>query len=254
LNYDKLIIDRWSILDKLQKLYNLNFSFQISLEWLEKVNDNIRWKWSFQTIKDKIVLLKRRWFKVHLSFTLTNQNKEEVFKLVPFIREYNIRLNVRRLVPMWQSKEEYDLMLSAEEWYKFTIKVANVNMNILNKNKFCKIWLSWCSELTWYKYDWAWCGVNDHRILIIMHNLDILSCRRLPIVLWNLKDAKLKDIFFWKEYMEQINSSKKIDICQKCSYYNWCKWWAKCITYAKEKTLSKEDPQCFFAKLLLKKK
>jgi len=250
------ILTNWSLinqklLDRLKKFKNLKFRFQMSLEWEKKVNDLIRWKWTFEIVKDKIKLLRQNNIEIRISFTLTTKNQNELIKLIPFIQEFNINLWVRRIVPMWQSNEEYNLMLSQEEWYKLSIKYFNINKNIL-KWKWT-INLSWCSEITWYKYKWYWCWINDNRVLTIMHNLDVYACRRLPIIFGNLKKDKLNNILNWNKYLEFVKSHNYIELCKKCPYVSWCKWWAKCITYAKNKTLKMEDPQCYFAILMREK-
>ncbi len=241
------------LMQSLVKLENIFFKIQISIEGPKKVNDNIRWVWSYDKIINAIELCKKYGFMIHLSFTLTKLNKNHVFELLPIIKKYSVTVRVRRLVPMWQTKQEFELMLDTIEWYKFSIKVFNTNQ-ILEKQWYkSRIWLRWCSELTGYKYDWFWCAVNLHNVVIILHNLDIYSCRRLPIVLWNLETDSLENIFKWDEYRKQIESSNKIEICKQCPKNNWCKWWAKCISYAKYNTLEKVDPQCYYAKLLKEK-
>lgn len=240
------------ILEEIKKLNKLDISFQISIEGTQKVNDEIRWKWTFNKINKVIQLIKRHGLKVRLSFTLTNKNKNEVVKLIPFLNKHEITLYTRRFVPMWQSKQEYDLLLSSEDWYKLSVKIFKLN-NTIFKDKKYNIALTWCSETTSYKYSWQACAVNYHRILLIMHNLDVYSCRRLPITIWNLEKENLGDVYLSNEYKKQIDSSEQILLCKKCPYNSWCKWWSKCITYAVKGTLEKEDPQCYFAKLLKEK-
>jgi radical SAM protein with 4Fe4S-binding SPASM domain len=212
-----------ALLTKLISFQNINFFIQISIEGTKKINDEIRWKWAYDTILKWIELCKKYNIALHLSFTLTNINKEEIFKLIPFIKKHDISLNVRRIVPLWQSKEEFDLMLSSEDWYRLTVKIKNIN-NLLFKNTKWKIWINWCSEVTWYNYTWNWCGINRHWIIVIMHNLDIYTCRRLPITIWNLAKDKLKDIYLSDEYKKQMNAYKQVEVCKRCPLLNKCKW------------------------------
>lgn len=250
------ILTNWSLLtqeklNKLKNLKNLIINFQISLEWTKKINDEIRWKWSFEIIKKSILLCKKNQFNIHLSFTLNKLNINEVFNLLPFIESHNINLKIRRFVSMWNWKQNLkNLELSAKEFYEFTIKVFKTNLILKN----WKLDLSWCSEVTWYKYASDWCWVNHHRLLVINHNLDVYSCRRLEIKLWNLNKNNLSEIFFENKYKNIIESYKKIDICKKCSIFNKCLWWAKCITYAKYNKLNFADPWCYKAELLTQKK
>jgi MoaA/NifB/PqqE/SkfB family radical SAM enzyme len=238
------------ILLRLKKLNNIKISFSISLEWTKKNNDLIRWKWTFEIIEKSILLCQEYNFPVRLSFTISKKNIKEVFKLIPFIEKYGLEINIRRFVPMWVWKEQFvDFELTAEEWYKFTVKVLKTNLLLKNS----KINVSWCSEVTWYKYKWWGCAINYHRLLIILPNLLVYPCRKIEIPIWDLNKEKLIDIFFSKKYKELLTIHENIKICRNCAIYDKCRWWAKCITYAHYNRLDLPDPWCYKAKLLIEK-
>jgi radical SAM protein with 4Fe4S-binding SPASM domain len=252
---DIWIMTNWSymtqeIIDKLKSLKNINFFYQISIEWREKINDSIRWPWSFKKIVNAIKLAKLNDLKLSLSCTLHKENKNEVFKMLDFVKSNEVFLKVRRLVPMGQTKWEYNLMLEDKEWYEFTKRLNLVNLSIKKEWSKWKFILNWCSEITASDYDWEWCWINSQKALTIMHDLKVYSCRRLFIPIWDLNENSLNEIYNSEEYKKHINVYKDIEVCNKCSFKEICKWWAKCITYHRTWKLNLPDPQCYYAKLL----
>jgi len=235
------------LLINLKKINNINFFFQISIEWTKEINDSIRWIWAFDTILKAMLLLEKFNFYVDFSFTVSKMNEKYLFWLIPFVKKFDMKIKVRRLVPMWQADSTF--LFTALEWYNFSKRVKKINFKYFYWKKI-GFFLNWCSEITSFDYKWFWCWINQKVILTIMHDLDVYSCRRLPIVLWNLNDNNILEIYNWEEYNKQSESYKEIEICKSCQYYNSCKWWAKCITYAVNNTLYKEDPQCYIAKKL----
>lgn len=240
------ILTNWSLIDQkklnfLKKFKNLNINFQISIEWSKKRNDEIRGSWTFDKIFNAINLCQKNNFSVHLSFTLTSLNQKEIFKLIPIIENFWLKLKIRRLVPIWVWEGLQKYMLSSKEWFYLTIKIRKLNSILQN----WYIDIDWCSEVTWYKYNWEWCWINHHRLLVINHDLKIFPCKRLELSLWNLQKDSLKKAFFSDKYLQLINSYKKIEICKNCAEYNNCKWGAKCMTYALNNRFDLPDPQCY---------
>lgn len=245
------ILTNWSLVDQkkidfLNNLKNLTINFQVSIEWSREVNDYIRWIWSYDKIIKTIELCQKNSLPIHLSFTLTNINKDEILNLVDIVEKYSMRIKIRRLVPIWFWERLEEFILSPEDWYKFSIKVHKIN-SVLKSWYFD---LSWCSEVTSYEYNGDWCAINLHRLLVINHDLEIYPCKRLEISLWNLKTDKLVDTFFSEKYIKLLTVHEKIKTCQKCSMFNMCKWWAKCITYNISNKLNQADPQCYRALLI----
>ncbi len=241
------------ILDKLKTFSNLNIWFQISIEWTQEVNDNIRWKGSFKKIFDSIKLIKDNDFYVELSLTLTNNNKKHIIALMPFLKKSDVLLKIRRLVAMGQSDNSKQLILDKKEMYALSKKLTILSNRYFKWVKNARISFDGCSEMLSYNYNWIWCWINDHRILIILENLDVMACRKLDVVLWNLKDKKLKDLYFDNKYIDLINSYKNIKECRDCSIYNKCKWWAKCITHSLTRDIYKPDPGCIIIDKINKK-
>lgn len=233
-------------IDYLKSLSNISFHFQISIEGDQIVNDSIRGKWTYKSIIQAIELCTKNNFPLHLSFTLTKLNQDEIMKLIPLIEKHNLRIKIRRLVPTWTWNQIWEFMLSPKEWYIFSLKIHKINFQL--KNWFIDLW--GCSEVTWYSYNWDGCAINHHRLLVLNHDGEIYPCKRLEISLWNIKEISLRDAFFWNEYKKLLSIHDDIEICNNCNLKDTCRWGAKCITYAVEKTLKKPDPQCYKSVLI----
>ena len=252
------ILTNWSLLTddimkRLVSFKNLNIFFQFSIEWTEKINDEIRWIWSFNKVVKAIEISNKYNIRPELSLTLTNQNKDELVKLFPFVKKYDIKLKARRFIPMGQWKEDMDLLLPPKEFYLLTKKVKLLWHSYFKDLLYWWIGFKWCSEMIAYDYEWFWCWVNDHRILIILENLDVMACRKLDVVLWSLKDKSLEELYFWDKYIDMIKSPDRIDICKSCDEFERCKWWAKCVSYSINWSYDTMDPQCYKWQLLTKK-
>lgn len=238
LNSEKLL--------SLKKFDNLDIHFQISIEWTQEINDKIRGGGTFKKILNAIDICSHHNFPIHLSFTLTKINENELLKLVPYIERYSLKIKIRRLVPMGMGSNISKYLLTPKEWYIFSIKVQKINIQLIN----WYIDLTGCSEVTSHEYSGYGCAINYHRLIVINHDLEVYPCKRLEISLWNLWKISLKDAFFSQEYMKLLHIHDEIETCKKCSLFQKCKWWAKCITFAVEKTLTLPDPQCYKALLL----
>lgn len=239
------ILTNWTLLTNdfishISKLKKLKIHFQFSLEWPQKINDSIRWEGSYKKVLNAITLCNNHNIKYHLSFTLTKLNYKEIYDLLPLVEKYWIKLKVRRFVPNWNWEQISKYILSAKQWYIFSINIFKINQKLIN----WKIDLSWCSEVTWYAYSGNNCAINDHRLLVINTNLEVSACKRLEIPLWNLADNSLKELYLSKKYKDLVNSFKEIKKCKSCDLYLKCKWWAKCIAYSINKNLKAPDPQC----------
>lgn len=240
-------------LDLIKSFTNLEVRFIISIEWPKDINDSIRWLWSFKKIFNAVELCKKNSFEIFLQLTLSKLNYKNVYDLVPYLKEYNISIWLRRFIPMWLWEKLWESnMLSPEEWYKFSLNNSLINYT-LKRKYWIGLYLNWCSEITSYDYNWNWCPINSHQIMIVYHNLDFYPCIKLWISIWNLKNNSLSELFFSEDYIKMLDVHKTIDVCKKCSFFDFCKWWAKCITYSVNKTLSLPDPQCVRAKKIISK-
>jgi radical SAM protein with 4Fe4S-binding SPASM domain len=231
-------------------------NFQVSLEGLKKINDNIRGKGSFKKTLKAIELLREEKIPVMVSLTLSKRNMGDVFLLAKLCQGLGVTaLSVRRLVPLGQGKIFKNDILEPKELKNFYLKVEKNNKNLIEegKNKNFKIVLGCESAI--FNEDASspkgFCGLVEGMCLAIMANGDVLPCRRLPIVLGNALKDNLFDIYYSKKMKELQDIEKLHDFCKNCSNFINCFGGAKCVNYALNNKLNEPDCQCwrFYKKL-----
>jgi len=82
----------------------------------------------------------------------------------------------------------------------------------------------------------------------VMPNGDVLTCRRLPLVVGNLMKQSFFEIWYGNEILWEMRDRNKINfICRKCEYFEKCMGGARCVTYEYCGDQFAPDPQCWKA-------
>lgn len=80
--------------------------------------------------------------------------------------------------------------------------------------------------------------------ITILENGDVMPCRRLPIVLGNIKHDSFYKIWYTDPVLENLRTFESIEKCSKCKYNSDCGG-ARCIAYAVTGDYLAPDPQCW---------
>lgn len=96
-----------------------------------------------------------------------------------------------------------------------------------------------------------WCNFGHEgkcpvafQTITVLENGDLMPCRRLPIVLGNIKSDSFYKIWYTHEVLENIRNRKSIVKCGSCENVDICGG-ARCIAYAVSGDYMGEDPQCW---------
>ncbi len=230
---------------------------QLSLEGLEKTNDKIRGKGSFQKIFKAIKLLDWAGIPIGISLTLSKQNYQEIKELAKILASLNVRkitLSIRRIAPFGLGgsclKNFLLEPLQLQELYREIEKINIEMMRTKKRSYFFKV-TAGCESAIFNDeisqrglMNYGSCGILDGRMITLMPNGDILICRRCPIKIGNTHKKSLEQIYYSPLYE---NLRKKEDVpleCYTCSNLKSCFGGAKCVTYA---TTGKTSPdiQCW---------
>lgn len=257
--YRWLIMSNGSLLteEKVKKLKALKLaSLQTSLEGMEKNNDEIRGKGSFQKTSQAIKLLIQAETPVQVSLTLTKKNMADVPALVHWLDSLGVRsLGTGRLITWGQGKNLEDYLLQPQELKNYYLKVKEINQELLKKKRKFRVILGcesaiFNSELlldplpNMLVY---FCGVTSGQGLTIMANGDVLPCRRLPIKVGQALEENLDDIYY-SPLMADLRSLNKLHpFCQKCQNFFSCFGGAKCVSYGYARKWDIPDVQCWQA-------
>ena len=227
-------------------------SVQVSLEGLEKVNDQIRPKGSFKQIVGAIKILKKNKIHTRVSVTLTRINFPSIWKFTEYLKSIGVdAVGIRRYVPQGRGEQLKKYSLSKTELERFYIEREKVKKELDEPGKF--IITYGCEDAIFLAKNNIKgngvilnCGVVFGRHLNIFTNGDILLCRRFPIKIGSALKQSITDIYFnsnlrWK-FMEDNNYDEK---CLRCPYFNYCRGGARCVAYALTGKLFVRDPYCF---------
>lgn len=237
---------------ELLKKSNIN-NYQVSIEGLEENNDKIRGKGRFKEIIQSIKCLSKAGIWVQVSMTLTQENIKDVRPLIKILKRAGARqLNTRRLVPIGTGSSISLIPPKAlKKYYEEGLQLSSLGLRI---NNGCEsaIFHEGYREAGRYTNT---CAVTDGRIIVVMPNGDIMPCRRLPIVVGNIKNMSLFEAYYGNDLMQSARDlSNCSDTCKDCANINYCRGGAKCINHAYFGDMFMTDPQCWNAFKVLPEK
>jgi radical SAM protein with 4Fe4S-binding SPASM domain len=236
------LIDKKDIsqLKKYEKLRRI----QLSLEGLKDTNDKIRGGGSYDTIINNITKLIDGGLTTCVMMTLGRHNKEEVIPLAEKMGEIGVEAFVLdRFIPEGQSDQLTSWVLTSseirnvyEKCYDFFQKTLSPRM-LLYRTLFCLLNPE-------DEHIGAMCSVGNNA-LTIMPNGDVLPCRRLPIVLGNLLETTVYDIWYTNPLLWEIRNPDNLKgKCKDCEFIPACRG-CRAFAYAMTGDYLQEDPQCW---------
>lgn len=227
---------------KILRLFEVT-ALQLSLEGMEKNNDEIRGEGTFQKTLGAAELLKWAGIQTIISLTLTKKNRQDIKPLAKLLAspKFNItRLGVRRIVPIGAGEQLKELILEPEELRAAYKELEEINKIMLKNNLRLRV-AGGCENAIFNDeisnpdiMSYNNCGITDGRIIVIMPNGDVLACRRLPIKIGSLNEKRLEEIYYSPIY-EKLRNGSDLNTdspCNKCSNFQNCFGGAKCVTYA----------------------
>jgi AdoMet-dependent heme synthase len=217
---------------------------QLSLEGLQETNDNIRGINSYNRTLDAIDNLKRHGLIVSIMMTVGSHNQEEVIPLAEELAEHNVDVFIiDRFIPEGQSGPLTNWVLSPEEIRKVYASAYEYFKRTL-KPRFLLYRTLFCLLNPEDSHIGAICSVGNNA-LTIMPNGDVLPCRRLPIILGNLLDTTLYDIWYTSPLLWEIRNPENLKgKCKNCEYIPICRG-CRAVAYALKGDYLAEDPQCW---------
>jgi radical SAM protein with 4Fe4S-binding SPASM domain len=235
---------------KILKLFGIE-NLQVSLEGLEKTNDEIRGKGSFNKVLKAIEILVWAGISPRVSVTLTKKNRPEIRELAETLALLGVRaIGARRIVPWGSGTQLKDEVLEPHELREFYREVEEINKTMIKRN--CELRVVGGCENGIFNDEisepglmtFNHCGVADGRVMVILPNGNVLPCRRLPIKLGNLYEKSLEEIYYSPLYENWRNKKDITEGCHSCSNFDNCLGGAKCVTYAMTGKTS-PDVQCW---------
>ncbi len=231
--------------DMAKKIKGYNpYYVQVSLEGGKKTNNYIRGKGTYEKIAKGIVNLRNQDIFTSISFTATKLNYKEFPKVIKYARKYNVN-NVwsDRYIPLGDS-EDKNLTLNYEETREY-LSIMNKERNKLKKIKNNITTISMYRALQFQMTnDFAYGCTAGDTLLTVMENGNLVPCRRMPIVVGNLFENSMYNLYKNNKLLKELRKKKIPTDCLDCEHAEMCHGGLKCLTYAIYKDLNHKDVGC----------
>lgn len=228
-----------------KKLKSYNpYYVQVSLEGGKQTNDYIRGKGTYKKIAEGIKNLRNEDIFTSISFTATNLNYKEFPKVVKYARKLNVN-NVwsDRYIPLGDS-EDKNLALNFEQTREYLHIMDSERRRLKNKKNNITTISMYRALQFQMTGDYAYRCTAGDTLLTVMENGDLVPCRRMPIVIGNLLEEDMYDLYESHEILEKLRTQTIPDDCKKCEHSQLCSGGLKCLTYAIYKDLNHKDIGC----------
>jgi radical SAM protein with 4Fe4S-binding SPASM domain len=227
-------------------------NYQVSIEGLEQYNDFIRGPGAFQKTVAGIKLLRQAGIEVQVSLTMTRENLGQIPALCEQMIDLDVgHINTRRLVPLGSGASLEGGILTPQEVKAYYESATLKNYQYSQQGSRFRIALGCESGINNEQQIFPGalkhhCGVRDGRLLVLMANGDVVLCRRLPLVIGNVKKNSLFEIFYSSNlYWELRNLNNVHPSCRKCTNYQECFGGAVCMSHAYFGKAHVPDFQCW---------
>ena len=226
------------------KRFKIDYA-QVSLEGMEKNNDEIRGKGTFKKIIKAVKLLIKNKIDTGISVTVTKQNLRDIPLLIKLAEKLRINsLGLRRFIPIGRGEQIKKLILSPQETKELYLYIIKTNQKLVDQKSKLRLNIG-CEDgiLAQEGYEANTC-VAGYSSLTILPNGDVYPCRRLPIYVGNVLKQTLEEIFYKSEELKKLRNPKNLNArCQSCAYSDKCQGGAKCVSYGYWKDSYIDDPQ-----------
>lgn len=241
----------------IQKLKANNlYSYQVSIDGLEKTHDYFRYEGSFRETLKKLKILKQAKIKTVVMTTVSNTNLKEIPKVVDLVVGNKVDLfGFHRLVPIGNGEMMKDGLVSPID-YRWLLsevdgkcqgfedcgttfgggeplwKLLHFEKGIIPRQK------SGNGKLIWGGCSMGCSGIS------ILEDGTVLACRRLPIRIGKLPEQTIRDIFLFSPELNKMREIEKLEKCKDCELLLYCRG-CRAIAHAVHGDYFKPDPQCW---------
>ncbi len=210
--------------------------FQVSLDGLEETHDDIRGAGSFQRTIEALRKLGEEGFFPNIMYTLSPENKNELIPLCRYLQKEvkKFGFSFDFVVPIGNAKEEKKGYFTSEQakeimdaYYAFSHAfTAREQVFSLKPSQYRSYGYIQRGKALDTIYDYpmvAGCHIGWKGICILQ-NGDVLPCRRLPLILGNLKRESFEEILLQSALLKKIRRfSIYQEECGSCAYGKACR-------------------------------
>jgi radical SAM protein with 4Fe4S-binding SPASM domain len=230
----------------LQYLKSLHPSFiQLSLDGNQVVHDAIRGEGAFSEVIHAISVYTKLRIPIILAFTANAMNFHSFPDVIEIARKMKVKMVwCDRYLPI---KTKDDLCLTESQSMAFFNSLGGSHLiSFRRRHRATEVALHRALQFLIAGGKPYHCSAGRN-LLAISPDGDVYPCRRMPIVLGNIDDASLIDIYCENPVVQRLRSDESLDpTCKKCFYAKSCSGGLKCLSYAAYNDFHRRDPHCWF--------
>ena len=234
--------DRASWLSKMKPAF-----VQVSLEGMQSTHDQIRGTGNFELTVKAIKNLTTKKIPTYISFTAQRRNYSEFIDIARLGRELNVQLVWSdRVIPAGRNHDELKSQaLSTDEIREWLHVMAQARTEARrDKISNTEIKLNRALQF-WVGNDQPYHCSAGGRLICLLSNGDLVPCRRMPIVVGNVFEQPLDELFHCKLFEELRNPKQVNSGCEKCLCNRLCGGGLRCLSYALTGSPFNADPGCW---------
>lgn len=220
---------------------------QVSIEGTRETHDQIRGEGSFEKASSGIASLVSAGVPVYVSFTAHRNNYREFQDVVRYGRKLGASLVwADRLIPCGNASSLTNEMLTPDETRSF--------FEIMESSRKKKLpFFAGEKKVAMHRALQFLVGGGEpyhcnagNTLITILPNGDVLPCRRMPVVVGNVGNKKLTEIYQKNPFLRSLRDEDKISRgCEQCFYQKFCRGGLKCLSYAVKGDPFHADPGCW---------
>lgn len=250
------ILSNGTLLDKnsVGVLKKLKCRFvQVSIDGDEKTHDLIRGEGAFVRALEALKLLRKNRITSMVSFTSHKQNNRDFIEVANLCQRLKVDVIWSdRFLPIGRGKDLVNQIMEPKEVECFFEQMYLLRRKLENKwlNKTHIRMHRALNFLTLKKYGEK--NIMPYRcnagrsLLTIMPSGTVLPCRRMPIIVGDLKNGYIGDIYRNSPLLATLRNADRVSKgCEKCEHNKACNGGLRCLSYAYYGSPFKADPQCF---------
>lgn len=230
-----------------QSLNRLKPGFvQVSIDGDRETHDRIRGAGSYEQAVEGLKLLVRERIPTHISFTAHRDN----FLDFPQVARLGSQLGVTRvwsdrMVPCGRGGVNEDMLLNTDETREY--------LNLMQKEQQ-RGWLRKSRVTLHRSLQFIVSGEQPYRcaagdtLVTVLPNGDVCPCRRMPLVVGNLFNENLVEIYTESELFKKLRDRTRVaGGCEWCFYSRTCNGGSRCLASAVHGDPFRADPGCWLA-------
>ena len=231
--------------------------YQVSLEGMRERHDSIRGEGNYDQTIEGVRKLSDKGIWVSVMNTVSKRNYLEV----PEVCETAFNIGVKhfdfaRLVPVGEGKDFLDEQLTPKEFREFLFTMHKKYEKLIDKG--VKLSFIGRKDPLWYLMDKELgiarpfdkeagviegCSIGKSGLCLDVDG-SIYSCRRMPLIIGNIRNTNLSDFFLSSKELNEQREFEKIESCGECDLINVCRG-CRAVAYANTGDYFSKDPQCW---------